>query len=633
VAGDYHQHRDHLIELIEPAGDDVRRATAAFAPPPGFDRVTSILEQHNLVVIEAAVGTGRRTAALKLLAGDPGGTLRELQTEWPTPRASLLPASPGARYLLDLTHEAGDIETRFGLDLNGYADRLGTLRGRMVITVTPERWRRCRGETSAVTVQLGVPNVEDVLRAHLQYDPTRTRSYLWGREPLPALIAELTERSAPPGDVVRLIDMVREIEDPDRDLGRVSDEAHSWRNVLDEQLGDASSEQRGVSVTRHTLAQQRALLIATAVLDGLPAEVVCRSSQLLLEQLGAAPQQTELLTGPELQSLVSNIGAAYEKDVISISSRRHGIDVAVLDRLWVQRPQLRRDLLSWLSTITTDRGVAARYATRVADVLAHLAIRQRSLETLDVIHDWLARGSNRRVAIRMLEDLSISPDVGSPVRRRLYEWASTKSMEAGVLTGVAEVCGGKLGAQQLPAALTRLRLIGGSDSPEVRRAFGSSLRQLASQGHLRRHLVDQVLAWLTEAGSRGVGTIGFVAIADPDAGDDVAAQLIADAARDAGLRTVLSDSWSRAMADNGNRPTLAKIARRWQELADDGTLDAASVTQILAPVIRTGFLADGIGELLFGMDDRSPTRDAILRLVVGTPPIQAAVRTDQVDET
>jgi hypothetical protein len=108
--------------------------------------------------------------------------------------------------------------------------------------------------------------------------------------------------------------------------------------------------------------------------------------------------------------------------------------------------------------------------------------------------------------------------------------------------------------------------------------------------------------------------------------------LIVDAARDAGLRSVLSDSWSAAMADNSSRPALARTARRWQELADAGTLDISSVTQILAPVIRTGFLADGFGELLFGMDDRSPTRDAILRLVVGTPPAQVAVGTDQASE-
>jgi hypothetical protein len=362
VAGDWHEHRDHLVELIAPPGDDVRRATAAFAPPPGFDRARSILEQHHVLVIEAAIGTGRRTAALHLLAGDPGSAVREMQTEWTAPRASLLPASPGARYLLDLTHEASDVDARFGLDLRGYADRLGTQRGRIVITVTPERWRRCKSETRAFTMQLGVPEVEDVLRAQLDPEPSRNRSYLWEREPLPALIAELAEKSAPPGDVVRLMEIVREVEDPDRDLGRVADEFHRWRSVLDEQLGDASSGQKSESVHLHALAQQRALLIAAAVLDGMPAEVVCRSSQALLEQLGAAPQPTELLTGPELQSLVSNIGAAYEKDIISINSRHHGIDVAVLDRLWVQRPQLRRDLLSWLSTITTDRGVAARYA-------------------------------------------------------------------------------------------------------------------------------------------------------------------------------------------------------------------------------------------------------------------------------
>jgi hypothetical protein len=111
----------------------------------------------------------------------------------------------------------------------------------------------------------------------------------------------------------------------------------------------------------------------------------------------------------------------------------------------------------------------------------------------------------------MLEDLSISPDVGSPVRRRLYEWASTKTMDAGVLTGVAEVCGGRLGVQHLSAALTRLRLIGSSDSAEVRRAFGSGLRRLAAHGHLRRHVIDQVFSWLTNAADRRGGTLGFLA--------------------------------------------------------------------------------------------------------------------------
>jgi hypothetical protein len=612
---DIHQHWNRLVQSLEVDDEDVRWAVGTFAAPPGFDHLRAILDQYRIAVIADRVGTGRRTAGLNLLDTDQDDGVRELDPDWGVPRTDALPSEHGARYLLDLTHESADPPEQFGRDLKNHARRLMAAQARLVITVTPEGWRMCTSETSAFTGRVGLPDVDAVLRAHLGYrDPDGIRSRAWEHPSLVQLLEELRSKSTPPRDVVRLVEIV--LGSPDLDMDRLCNEFLRWESYLDGQFADASAQPPGA---QSAVAQQRALLIASAVLDGLPAAAVYECSNALLEQLRTAPPRTEMLAGPELSALISKIEAVHDGDAISITAKHHGVDGAILDRVWLQRPQLRQHLLSWMATITSDRGPAARHVDRVGDVLTRLTVQQQSLEALTIVQGWLVRGGNRRLAIRILEDLSISPDIGSPVRRRLYEWA--KSMEPAVLTGVAEVCAGKLGERYPRAALTRLRLIGlRGDSQEIRDAVGLALRALAARDQLQREVTDQVMAWLVDAGSRRVGSIGFISLVDPDAVEGVGRQLISAAATNPALRSALSESWSAVLADEVIGPAANDVARRWLQRADEGVLDTTTVTHILGPVVLRN-LSSGAGQfILLGSDDPSPAREAILTFLARTPP-------------
>jgi len=283
----------------------------------------------------------------------------------------------------------------------------------------------------------------------------------------------------------------------------------------------------------------------------------------------------------------------------------------------MDRPLLRGHLWTWLAAITTEQGPAVQHAERVATVLTRFALRHRSLEILEVIQGWLEQGRTRRLAVAILEDLATSADLGSAVRQRLYQWAAATGTSKAVLAGVAEVCGGKLGEQFPPIALTRLRLIAlQADTRPVRIAFGAALRRLASHAPLRRAVVAALTGWLQDPTTRRAGAIGLLALLDPNTDNAVAGHLVADAAVDAALRDRLHAGWLTLLQDDEVREDATMLTAQWYGSADTGVLDQAQTVEFLAPLMRTVVQGGGPIAVLFDHANASTTRAIIARKVI-----------------
>ncbi|MEV5769577.1 hypothetical protein AB0L34_34205, partial [Micromonospora sp. NPDC052213] len=326
----------------------------------------------------------------------------------------------------------------------------------------------------------------------------------------------------------------------------------------------------------------------------------------------------DILIGPELQDLIDRIDAELVGDTITITRKSPGLDKAVLERVWQQRPQLRTPIRSWLESITTTGAVANDHLDRVADVLVRLAADLGSLETLDIVQKWLTQKSRHRtLAITILERLAISNEVGSVVRRRLYEWASRKS-GVDILTGVAEVCAGQLAHHSVKAALSRLRLLIGDEVIAARPAAAQALRQLAVNDELGDEVVTVVFDWF-ERQDRRAGALGLLALIDPEL-EPSTTELIRSIASAPERAQALRDAWSALISDRATGAAAMTVAENWFAAADAGALDPEVVIAILAPIIRNNLTSDSFKDFVTQGSSSETRKNLIVSLVMGSSP-------------
>jgi hypothetical protein len=193
-----------LVQSIPVDEDEILRAATRFADPLSFGNARETLRARSVVVLSGPVGTGRRTAALNLLAGCQGVALRELLPEWTVPRTDDLPCEPSQGNLLDLTNKQDEIAESFARELLDHARRLATAHGYLVITTTPQQWRQCARLSEEITVSLRRPGVRDVLQTHLGHlEPSGLRT-AWLDGELAQFVSGLEEQETSLQDLVDL---------------------------------------------------------------------------------------------------------------------------------------------------------------------------------------------------------------------------------------------------------------------------------------------------------------------------------------------------------------------------------------------------------------------------------------------
>ncbi len=118
----------------------------------------------------AALGSGRRTAAVRLLRAKIGSTLAifDLNPEWSKPSVCPLPKGAENGYILDLSDLPDQPSERLGADLIGYGEELRKKNSYLVILATPADWHGHWAEpTLPVTIPLESPNAKALVSAEL----------------------------------------------------------------------------------------------------------------------------------------------------------------------------------------------------------------------------------------------------------------------------------------------------------------------------------------------------------------------------------------------------------------------------------------------------------------------------------
>lgn len=594
-----------------------------FAPPTRYQHAEAVLgdPERPLVVVCGPRGTGRRASALNLLA-DARIEIRECLTDWDAPRVDLLPREPDGRYLLDLTDEPSAVPEQFGRALAGYAADLRRYGAKMTILVTDPLWRSCRPHTDRFTIKLEAPGAETVLAARLRPSPFHLKWFETDRVLQDEVRALLTP-DASPGRAAELAEIIkRRSPDNESQISTIRDEFQHWESYLQDKFSEHQADRNAGEVAVHTnavsAARRRALLITLSILDGAPAEIVLKASDALLMHLGVEPDARDILIGPELSDLLHDVGADRVDDTITLARQRPGLDQAVLERIWRERPQLRAPIREWMEAITAENAVAASELDRVAEVLARLAIQLGSLEIIDIVQRWIAGSArHRRLAIGVLERLAISQEVGATVRRRLYTWARSKS-DVQLLTGVAEVCSGLLGRRSPTIAILRLRHLLTSEHAEVHQAAATALRSLAVDESVRPHIVAAIVNWST--GLAGIaGQRGLLALVDP--GEDLMTTSGIDAiAADLDLQMRLHHAWTAMIADPESQSSAIRVVRRWLACADAGTLNSGFVICLLGPALKNGLSGEEFKTFVTNAEGSKTHADLVMALITNRYP-------------
>jgi hypothetical protein len=582
-------------------------AEHAFVDPPGpqgsgqVAQAVSMLSRpygkSHVLVLCGEAGTGRRTAALHALckAGVPRKQIGWLILDWDEPRTEQIPHAQERACILDLTDYPA-LQEDFYTGLADYQKQAHASNAVLVILADPNSWNP-KALATVPTVHLARPSAAQVAEAHLRYLAADRVDWLT-RDPLNDLLAS----EAPASDGARLAQLIAEAEDDGQSA--VGKQFTDWQKHLETWFEEHSAP---------TDLQERALLIAAALLDGAPAAVVLGAADQLFTQVGGELPRGGALSGRDLDKRLHAVCASHTEDEsISLEKKQRGLSGAALKYVWRQRPQLRPVLLEWASQISAPNKIADHHLQRIADRLVPLSLLPGGSTVLDVAKGWIETGgvAHRQLAISLVETMALDPVAGVGVRRQLYDWAYQKTTSEKLIVAVAAVCAGELGQRYPRVALTRLRLLASRDDDRARDAVADAVRTLVSTPEQRILVLSEIVQWAESANStiRKAGASTFLALTDISS--DILLPLPtpqehtseAVDAPDVPAGQLFVRGWRAALQE----PTAARAAYR--DLAawlDSPKLQDEQVLPLAAQVLRGYVGQEGPSGLLVGSPDSS----------------------------
>ncbi len=567
--------------------------------------VLAMLSQdERVVVIAGPPGTGKTAAGLRALSelrpALPGAVgsklllrLEHMLPDWESVEKDkfLLPAGHGRGYLLDVSGESShwakpDVTARKFL---GHAETLRR-KGSYLVVISGERgWPENDPVLGRNVVRaVSAPPGDRIARRHIErlYPQVARRGWLRegireagerdagesgngqdGREAL----ADLLRADMQPGDAATLA----------LELSRISDSGGTVKDARDLVL---RWRERVSTVFRETQesADDRALLLAAIMLEGLSPAEVLKGARLLLKD-----QQTrgirDILTGRDLVTRLEAVQAKSEGQRVTFS-HLPGYPAAVLRHFWRQLSDVQPDLILWVKHLTASKGLGAARVPEIADLLAQLAVEESDLRPLDVAQSWAtAGGSGQDGASRLLARVARDPALGQEARSRLRYWAGHDSLANATVAAV--VCQGPFSKEYPRQTLTCLRwVLGRAEHDTAVSRAEEALRAMGADTQLLPRVWDTVTGWLTEYvqpddRNHLAARRAFLALLHPCADHPVATLLLANAREHADTADELVRGWSAALSVPGLEVQCEKVLAAWANAVADGALDADAVSR------------------------------------------------------
>jgi hypothetical protein len=579
---------DGIVDELPVAAAELARARSTFVAPPTFPVAIVKLRSHPVLVLIGSPGSGATEFAYQLLTAPvavqigapplrrrPGGRPAEvirLDAAWRTPRVrqlAFLATQSHRNFLLDL--RCDDLDPGFGGDLDRLGEMLRPKGSRLIVLARPDQFDDFLDTTREYAVEVRPPDVTAVIEKHLAVEGyPGVIERLRAEKPLSDLVRRLQSEGCAPSRVVRLAYLL--MARPAASAPEICAEFLGWQDYLDRHFAGPTE-----------VPYPRALLVSAAVIGTASVEAVVVAADDLMAPRGR-PRRTdgeagEFLAREEISDVLDRIEAVREGDIVRLTKTRPGVDLAILSRLWVERPAVREPLVAWLARISAAGHPASRYVGSIAGMIVYLADTHRAHRLAEVVIGWLDDPATRDLAIAVLDQLAVTDSVGITVRRGLGCAQADRAADAQRLAAIAGILGGEFGRRYVRLALRRLRDLLAEPNPRpVVTAARTALRQLARTDELRPEVLDQIAEWIAENRHHAAGASALLGLLAPvDEFDLLSHIYFANDATDwemvkAGLA---------AVRDRGSATTeLTELMTALRRRADTGAISPDAVAEL-----------------------------------------------------
>lgn len=562
----------------------LRTLEQVFVPPSGFDAARAELRASNLVVVAGAYGSGRRSAAMKLLA-EASSSCRELTIEEEDEDDQLNPGSlqPGEGILLDLSaqhaeHVAGVLKRGAGF--------LGTVaaKGCYCAVVVPEDpGHLLTSGLQEHVVTIGRPDARSVFAAHLRkhgigHDDSDLTS--------PELVARLEQSTM--AELGLLVSRTRDAGDRDELVSRRLERA---LDAFRTRPGDVSSW------IRHRDDEgEHALVLSAAMLAGAHTDAVFAATEALLDVVDSPADRNSL----HRRGISERLGAlkiAVDADC-RVRFERPDFDHQVRTYFWREHPGLREKFRDWIGRTVLDpalnehtrNDVVVRFAEQVLAV-------ERPGDVWKLVEQWVAvAGENRSSAalgyVAVLLRIGLVDErFGGSFRVLVYRWAKNAPMSSAFDIVLINLCERVIAPSFSQSALVRLRHLARRDDEQVVEEATRRVDVLAKQPLFFRRALNKLAHELRKKDELpDVQLFLRVAVADRVVARGGGLPVVADGA----VRGQLVVGWRSAMGRDVS--VWEASARGWLDRAIHDSVHGPQLLDVL--VEAGGSSADALGRLL-----------------------------------
>ncbi|MCP2273905.1 ATP-binding protein [Actinokineospora diospyrosa] len=483
------------------SGAVLDRVRASYVEPTRYTDLRRVLQSHQVLVINAPSGTGRTTTALRLLDElcvegvlklDPDTVLKTLDDKTFTGLHG---------YLLDR------LDRNQSRELSLYhLERLSAVlrrKGCMLVVITEQAVPLPAGDIEhLVAVDLGAVEPRQLLERHLAWvleqSPTTAAEPVLSHPEVGEVLGELT-KDVSRSDLAKLGDLLAEVATGQVDIGAVRERySHNSRasfvDWFDHQID----------------LPQRAFVIALAVFNDEPVQLVSRAATRLADMLAAVAGPRRATRGRPLfdTPLATWIERARAEVVDGVEDttlgavavrkarfRDDSYPARVLEHLCAEYDQAFTVVADWLNALGGDGGGRVR-------VRAGMAVGFLSRFDFIGIHDgvvlrWASTGDQhtRDAAVAALQLPAEHPALSRVVRTLLRNWIRDRSEEGWSRRQVAVRALGTTVAVSTDKALDLLRLASRYVDWETAYLIGESVSDLMCRVEEPVTVLDALVAW------------------------------------------------------------------------------------------------------------------------------------------
>lgn len=479
------------------------RIRSFFVHPDGYGDMRLRLNKQWLVLLRARTGTGRTTAALHLLDEECREGVRKLDPDVELKTVGLDDLESNNGYLLE------SLEPRQAAALRAYhveqlATRLGERGCRLVVIVDDAAPLRLDEVGQYLVDGIGLVESEALVRKHLGcglrkagHDGDGT-ALLEQRE-VRELLAEIPP-DTPLREQANLGTLLVEVVQGRAELLTVQDQYRAVASAEFEKWFDEQAD-----------AEQRSFVIALAVFNGMPVQVVSVAARMLADRIKAVevPRRLDRARSLFATPLRKRLADARAEVVQSTQETPHGqvaVQVVrfrderfprrVLEHVCQQYDQVHDLVRKWLLNLGADPDQRVKMRAGVAVGLLSLFEFERTRSL--VILPWADSGDEdaRDAAIAALQIPSQQPEFTPVITRMLTDWIKQNNEPWRRVTAVRAL--GSTGAMMPDLALRLLRRAARRADWKLATAIAASMAELFQRRELTGTVLDTLVQWTGE---------------------------------------------------------------------------------------------------------------------------------------